>query len=327
MGDSSPNAESAPRGVPSEVQGGHTEASDSNSHIDERLQQISATLVKLQQDQLDLRGGVVDLRSSEIYEIRHSVDSLLLKINVGLIVGSIVGTLLLGVLGFWGFTKGSDFFKLAETTVKDTEKTIKRSLDESLVFYDQAAKAVFVEANRGCKAALPLYKALLERRKDDEVIFANLLNCYIESGDFKGGYEVFSEWKEKRLFPAKFEAVLSFNNAGWLAFVLSLSDPQYKREAFELLSRAEAIGVSTADPNLRYPLLNLAVMYLAQNKLDEASAYARRHLAMDREGPNFSCDLDSEWFKSIVKNRPSAKKDLQRMFPNIFKSPKNPCGN
>ena len=77
----------------------------------EEIGEANAKLLKLQQDLLALHEKILGIREKDLYDVRHTVDGLDLRIKVGLIVG----TLVIGALGALGFKQIGDVDKLVAT--------------------------------------------------------------------------------------------------------------------------------------------------------------------------------------------------------------------
>ena len=75
--------------------------------------------------------------------------------------------------------------------------------------------------------------------------------------------------------------LLSFNNAGFALLSRDIDQPAKLEKAVRLLKRAEDLGVRDNDPELAYPLFNLAVYYFVIGDVLNARAYARRWRQVD----------------------------------------------
>lgn len=269
-------------------------------------------LEKVRQDQLDLREKLLSLRENDLFSLRNQVSSLASTFKIALLVGGLIVT----GLGWLGLKQFSDLNQLIN-------KSMQGKIDASLGYYDQVSKAIVTYNNRGCSAALPALKELAEKRPEDEVVFGYLSNCFIDQEEYDQGFRYLADLKGKGIFPRKFQDVISYNNAGYLLFVKSLSDPAAEREARELLRKAEQIGIASDSRDLYLPLANLALLNLSVGRMDEAASYAKRRLELPAAAKvDLSGDLDKEWFKLLEKKRPSARKDLEAMFPgSLTKQP------
>ncbi|TMH34404.1 MAG: hypothetical protein E6H58_06520 [Betaproteobacteria bacterium] len=276
----------------------------------EEIGEANAKLLKLQQDLLALHEKILGIREKDLYDVRHTVDGLDLRIKVGLIVG----TLVIGALGALGFKQIGDVDKLVATS-------IKTHIGESLGYYDQAAKAIYLERNRGCASAIELYRDLANQRPDDDLIFANLMNCLNETEQFEAGLDYFDRMKKLGAFPGKMDLPMAYNNAGWMLTVNSFKDGNLAAQAEEILKKADNLGVASDSPELHYVIANLAILELSMGNIDAAKRYAQRRNSMPGEALNFSGDERRRWFKALLEKRKTAKQELEVLFPGSFSPP------
>jgi predicted Zn-dependent protease len=145
----------------------------------------------------------VGLREKDLFELREQV----LANSTQVKLGAALLALAIAAAGAFGLSKLRDLNQLI-----DSKLTSK--MDESLGYYEQVAKAIYLANNNSCNSAIPILRELLDRRPTDEIVFFNLLNCLSEQERLGEALPIIQALKDKGLFPAKLTRSMSFNNAG-----------------------------------------------------------------------------------------------------------------
>lgn len=235
-----------------------TEPDEARSHA------IWADIDQLRREQYELKEKLLTLRESELLPLKEKVNDFVTKSKIFSTIGSIV----LVILGLFGVNQYRDLNALIN-------KTFTKKLDEKLAYHDKLIRAITL-ANTDCRKAIPLLIDLAESNPDDELALMHLMGCYIDVEDYDGGFRLYQELKERKLFASHFQLLPTFNNAGKILLVRALQHPELLPEAYTLLKRAEQIGLVENSLDLRHPLYNLMMYYIATRELSKAKVYAER---------------------------------------------------
>jgi pentatricopeptide repeat protein len=228
----------------------------------EQWQSLRAELELCRKDQLDLKDRFVSLKDQELIPLKEKAIETTARIKMASWIGSIIAI----VIGLVGVKTYSDFADLVN-------KTFTVKFEQKLSYYDKLLRAINY-ANTDCARAIPLLADLLQIDQDDELTIMNLFNCYIEVGDPDGGYRLYKMMKDRGSFN-RFQLLLTFNNAGSIVLSKAMGQPELMSEAFSLLRRAEQIAYIDDSSDVRYPLYNLLIYYIAAGDIGKAAIYAR----------------------------------------------------
>jgi len=254
-------------------------------------------IAKIRQDCLDVRDKLVTLREKDLLELREKISGLGLKL--------MIITAIAVIAGIFGIKQYTDLQGLVD-------KTFKHQFEQTFGYYDKLMHAISLTQDSKFKPAESAFRELFESRPNDEVVFYKLIDCLIQQGDYKGAEAIVEEAKKGGLLPRKCQTVLSFNNAGYALLVVNIDQPARLDESFGLLQRAEQIGTIQNDPDILYPLYNLALYYVAIGDINKARLYASRWRTLDDS--EYKEPSREEWFQRLQKNRPSAAKELREIF-------------
>ena len=263
----------------------------------------SSDTTALLKDYFELREKIGSIKETDLLQLRDrlkDIETTLKHWRWAITIGSI----LLTALGISSYLQFRDRLN----------SVMQQKVEESLGYYSEVSRAVTMTNFGRYGTALPVLRELSEKRQDDEIVFMNLVECYIQLEDFEAGYKYILELQAKKLFPSKFQDILSFNNAGFVVWVKSLSDKALEREARDLLDRAERLAMNSGSPDLHYPLMNLALLHLSVGEMAQASSYADRWRALAVEEPNWPTDMKKVWFKRLEAKRPTVRNDIKVLF-------------
>ncbi len=270
------------------------------------LLELSADVASLRKENIKLREKLLSLREKELFELKERLTELALHFKV--VAG--IATLVVAIAAVFGIKQYADLDKVIGSTIAE-------KIDKSLGYYDQFSRAATQSNNGLCGIAIPQFKELMSKRADDELVFLNLVNCLIEIEDFDEAYRVIAKAREQNFLPRRFVHVLTYNNSGFAVLVKSLRDSNLEREALELLTRAEQIGVAENSPDLPVVLHNLSYYFLAVGNLDRAKVYAQRFTELDAGESLWRTDAKRNWFKTLEKKHPSVRSELQKLYPAL----------
>ena len=279
----------------------NNEIKDNQSSLN-NLPELNLKLVTITKEQLELREKIIALKEKDILDLKEKA----LELNSRLRNVIWVAGLLVLILSVFGVKQYLDLDKIVD-------KTIQERIEDSLGYYEQFTRAGTLRDNGKCSQAISIYQELSQQKKDDELVFLNLIYCLNIIENYEEGFKIILKTKEDKLLPGKFQDILSYNNAGFVLLVKAFQDSKYDGEAFDLLQRAELIGLSTDSPDIDFPLYNLTLYFLATGDISKAQLYADR---LKEKGGNIDVEAETKnkWWQWLEKRRPTAKAELQKLF-------------
>jgi len=268
---------------------------------------------RLQGSVLDVRDKLLQLREKELFELREKVSGLQQQIRQVVIVGAVIGA----AAAFLGIRQFSDIKNSIDTT-------FKRRVEESVVFYDDLARAQAAIRNNACSSALPVLRELAERRPDEEVVNFLSLHCFAAVEEYDPGYEFLSRLKQKGIL-RRSRLAITFNNAGWIVCAKAFSDPKFESEARELLRRAEQLYESDNSRDIAFPLYGMALLSVSSGNSSKAKEYADRFQEAVASGgvtdpPDWRDGIGRLWFQALERRRPDVRQELEHLFPKMSPS-------
>jgi len=255
----------------------------------------------LRQSYLDLQARILELREKDILPLREHVATLNRNWwRISLISGVIV--LILTLLGIKTY---GDLQQL----LKDS---FKQQLEKSFGYYDKLMRARTLTNDGKYNLAESIYRDLAEARPEDEIVFIGLTDCLIHQNASEAAAQVVEKAEQSGTFPRKFQMLLSFNNAGWALLARDIDQPSKLDKAYRYLKRAEDLGARDDDPELTYPLSNLAVYYFALGDASKARGYVSRWRQIDKSP--WVEPVDESWYQRLSQSKPAMAAEMKEVF-------------
>src|SRR5262245_19166993 len=206
----------------------------------------------LRRNIMELQDRILTMREKDILPLRENVSAF----GTRLILLSAISGMIIAVLTFFGVKQYRDLQQLIHDS-------FKQQLEKSFGYYDKFMRARVLAGDGKYKLAESYYRELWDARPEDEIVFFGLVDCLILQRDAEGACQVVDAAEKAGNFPRKCQMLLSFNNAGFALLSRDIDEPSKLGKAFQYLKRAEEIGMRDNDPELAYPLFNLAMYYFA----------------------------------------------------------------
>ena len=255
----------------------------------------------LRQSYLDLQARILELREKDILPLREHVSALDRNWwRISLVSGVIV--LILTLLGIKTY---GDLQQL----IKDS---FKQQLEKSFGYYDKLMRARTLTNDGKYNLAESIYRDLAEARPEDEIVFIGLTDSLIRQDASEAAAQVVEKAEQSGTFPRKFQMPLSFNNAGWALLARDIDQPSKLNKAYRYLKHAEDLAARDNDPELAYPLANLAVYYFALGEVSKAQAYVSRWRQIDRSP--WREPADENWYRRLSQSKPERATEMKDLF-------------
>jgi len=269
---------------------------------------LAGDVEKLRKENLELREKVLTLRETDLLTLKEELSKLKLHFRVIMALVAVAVT----VAGGFGLKQYQDLQGLIRNSFKE-------QIDKSFTYYDKLMRARVLSGDGKFKAAEPFFRELWDLKPDDELVFFGLISCLIEEQDLDEACRVVEKAESAGMFPRKCQEVLSFNNAGFAFLARDIDQPLKLDKALRLLKRAEELGKSDNDPDVLYPLFNLALYHVATGNLSQARAYAARWRELDNSP--WPEPVKLLWYQRLVASRPEASAQMKEIFAPIAESP------
>jgi hypothetical protein len=255
----------------------------------------------LRRSQLDLQERLLAIREKDIFSLRESI----LTFGNRLTRLSVFSAVVIAAVAFLGVKQYRDIHQLIE-------ERFKQELDKSFGYYDKLMRARVLFGDGKYKLAESLYRDLWEARPEDETVFIALIDSLVKQQDAAAACQVVESAEKQAMFPRKCQMLLSFNNAGFAYLTRDIDEPSKLDKAFRLLRHAEDLGVRDNDPELAYPLFNLAVYYFAVGNVETARSYATRWRKIDNSP--WQEPLGEPWYDRLLRSRPTLSGQISEAF-------------
>lgn len=250
---------------------------------------------------LELHEKLLSIREKELFALREDLVNQRLTLTRFVLVGTVV----FAVLSFFGIQQYRDLQKL----IRDS---LTAQINATAVYYDKLMRAKLLSQNHLYKSAEAAFRELYDAKPEDEMVFIGLLDSLIQQEDFDRCCAVVEKAEKAEILPRKCQMLLSFNSAGFALMLHDITNPVALQKAFQYLRKAEEIGATQNDPNIVYPLFNLAVYYMAQNDIPKAQAYGRRWRDLE------SAPLQKQWTEMWAKRLRPSRPNLDEIIVSVF---------
>jgi len=255
----------------------------------------------LRRNIMELQDRILTMREKDILPLRESVSAF----GTRLVLLSAISGVIITVLTFFGVKQYRDLQQL----IRDS---FKQQLEKSFGYYDKLMRARILCSDRKYKLAESYYRDLWDARPEDETVFYGLVDSLMQQSDTEGACQVVDAAEKAGSFPRKCQMLFSFNNAGFALLTRDIDEPSKLGKAFQYLKRAEEIGMRDNDPDLAYPLFNLALYYFATGDRTKAQAYAARWRKVD-DSP-WQEPVDEAWYQRLVRAQPTTAAEMKEAF-------------
>lgn len=255
----------------------------------------------LRRNIMELQDRILTMREKDILPLRESVSAF----GTRLVLLFAVSSVIIGVLTFFGVKQYRDLQQL----IRDS---FKQQLEKSFGYYDKLMRAKVLSSDRKYKLAESYYRDLWDARPDDEIVFYGLIDSLMQQSDTEGACQVVDTAEKAGSFPRKCQMLFSFNNAGFALLTRDIDQPSKLDKAFRYLKRAEEIGMRDNDPDLAYPLFNLALYYFATGDRTKAQAYAARWREVDNSP--WQEPVNEPWYQRLIQAHPTAAAEMKEAF-------------
>jgi tetratricopeptide (TPR) repeat protein len=258
-------------------------------------------IATLRRNIMELQDRILTMREKDILPLRENVSAF----GTRLILLSAVSGVIIAVLTFFGVKQYGDLQQL----IRDS---FKQQLEKSFGYYDKLMRARVLYSDRKYKLAESYYRDLWDGRPEDEIVFYGLVDCLVQQSDTEGACQVVDAAEKAGSLPRKYQMLFSFNNAGFALLGRDIDQPSKLDKAFRYLKRAEEIGMRDNDPDLAYPLFNLALYYFATGDRTKAQAYAARWREVDNSP--WQEPVDEPWYQRLIQAQPTAAAEMKEAF-------------
>jgi tetratricopeptide (TPR) repeat protein len=255
----------------------------------------------LRRNIMDLQDRILTMREKDILPLRENVSAF----GARLVLLSAVAGVIIAVLTFFGIKQYRDLQQL----IRDS---FKQQLEKNFGYYDKLMRAKVLSNDRKYKLAESNYRDLWDARPEDETVFFALVDCLVQQSDTEGACQVVDAAEKAGTFPRKCQMLFSFNNAGFALLTRDIDQPSKLDKALRYLKRAEEIGMRDNDPDLAYPLFNLALYYFATGDRTKAQSYAARWREFDNSP--WQEPVDEPWYQRLMRAQPTAAAEMKEAF-------------
>lgn len=255
---------------------------------------------------LEVYEKIVDLKNTEIFQLKEVVTGLKQKFYLLTVVGTLVAVLL-SVFGIKEFN----------SVKTDMQERVKKSVTASNEYYDSLMTGLAYASVSDWRGAIPPLETAVEKKPGEEVAFFNLMACYVNIADVEAGTKLYEQAEKNDLFKLKFRSFWTYLQVGRLFMLKGLEDKKYNSTSIHFLDKAENIASKYESADIVFPKYAKLMIEIINGKTEQASLLGSELTEISPKTKQWpEADFNEKWFQIFLKKDKKFNDKLSKALSN-----------